>query len=554
MLTHVSQLDHGSTWRKYLRNVKSLEKQGASSTVVEVYTYMYARESFLTFAYVMTDGYLLVEPFHELIGSLFEDLAYRRYHRAIISCPPRSGKSFLASLFLAWLIGRNDAAQHIIASYGQSLSNKLYSDAYNYLNHPHFKTIFDPNLPNKVAFPSGTFDVPKIGAHWHGFAEKQKRVFDNHGRVLVTSVGGAVTGFTAGTLKLYKEHHDWGCGATIIDDPLKGSSSIAEIQGLPVWWAEQASTRRTNNWCQLVIATRFSVNDLHGILLKSDGLYDKVKNPLGWRWLNIPAICEDEANDPLGRINGESHWPTNPLFTTEILEQQKLIMGANSFSALYQGTPIAGEGSMVKPHQVIFKKDLDRRDCTHVWLSIDTAYTEKQTSDDSVITVMGTNPKLNDGMVYIFEMIAGKFAFPQLLETVKNIAKHYRTRTVVIENKASGISLIQMLEQQTKLHVVPMKADKSKTIRLQMVLHLFESLRVHFKEGAWQDELYDQLTQFPLHPHDDYVDSLVHGLLYYLVNLDSNYRQAMGDNHNVTKPANPNSSGFEYAKALDRNK
>ena len=111
-----------------------------------------------------------------------------------------------------------------------------------------------------------------------------------------------------------------------------------------------------------------------------------------------------------------------------------------------------------------------------------------------------------------------------------------------------------MLEQQTKLYVVPMKADKSKTIRLQMVLHLFESLRIHFKEGAWQDELYDQLTQFPLHPHDDYVDSLVHGLLYYLVNLDSNYRQAIGDNHNVTKPPNPNSSGFEYAKTLDRDK
>lgn len=505
MITHVSQLDEHSTWRKYLRNIKRLKQQEAPPQVIEAYTYQYARESFLTFAYVMTDGYLIVEPFHELIGALFEDLAYRIYQRAIISCPPRSGKSFLTSLFLAWISGRNDSAQHILASYGQTLSNKLYSDVHNYLNHELFIKIFP---------------------EWGGFKDGRKHDYANNGRVLVTSVGGAITGFTAGTLKLYENPKEWGIGAAIIDDPLKGSSSAAAIRELEPWWGEQCSTRRTNNWCQLVIATRFSVNDLHGFLIKTDGLYNPKTNPLGWRWLNVPVICEDESTDPLGRSNGESHWPSNPIFTIDVLNQQKLAMGANAFSALYQGNPIAGEGSLVKPHWVVFRDEVDTRELTHIWLAADTAYSEREEADDSVISVLGTNAHEQKPTVYILEMVAGKFAFPDLIAHVTNMSKYYRTRHICIEDKASGISLIQMLQRQTRLNVIPMKANKSKSVRLQMVLHLFEQFRVFFKTGFWKDNLYEQLTQFPLHPHDDYVDSVVYGLLYFLINLDSDYRRS----------------------------
>ncbi|MDX1371413.1 MAG: phage terminase large subunit, partial [Nitrososphaeraceae archaeon] len=456
---------------------------------------------------------------------------YRRYHRAIISCPPRSGKSFLASLFLAWLIGRNDAAQHILSSYGVVLSKKLYSDAHNYLSNEKFSKVFP---------------------EWGGFKDGRRHDFENNGRVLVTSVGGGITGFTAGTLRLYEKEEDWGVGATIIDDPLKGSNSVAALKELEPWWGEQCSTRRTNNWCQLVIATRFSVNDLHGLLMKTDGLYHPKDNPFGWRWLNIPAICEDESTDPLGRENGESHWPSNPIFTIDMLNQQKAAMGSNAFSALYQGTPIAGEGSLVKPHWVIFNEEINRRDLTHIWIAADTAYKEKEESDDSVITVLGTNTHDPSGRIYILEMLGGKFAFPDLKEHVTNMAKYYRSRTVCIEDRASGISLIQMLERQTKLNIEAMKANSSKSVRLQLVLHLFEQGRVIFKNGIWNDMLYDQLTQFPLHPHDDYVDSVVYGLLYYLTHLDADYRKSQGSGTaTLTKEIKSQNTLNDYIEKTD---
>ena len=62
--------------------------------------------------------------------------------------------------------------------------------------------------------------------------------------------------------------------------------------------------------------------------MDGDGLWDEEDNPDGWRWLNIPGICENEANDPLGRQNGESALAqTNPVFTPEMLKSQKRAMG-----------------------------------------------------------------------------------------------------------------------------------------------------------------------------------------------------------------------------------
>ena len=48
-----------------------------------------------------------------------------------------------------------------------------------------------------------------------------------------------------------------GVGAIVIDDPLKSSDSKAALTGLESWWGEQASTRRTNRFAQVLIGTRF---------------------------------------------------------------------------------------------------------------------------------------------------------------------------------------------------------------------------------------------------------------------------------------------------------
>lgn len=119
IITKASLLDEHSSWRKYIRGLQELIVMEAPASVIDEFKYRAARDCFLAFADIMKSGDLKVVAFHEVIASAFEDLATKRYKRLIVSCPPRSGKSMMASMFVAWLLGRDQQTQHIIASYGQ---------------------------------------------------------------------------------------------------------------------------------------------------------------------------------------------------------------------------------------------------------------------------------------------------------------------------------------------------------------------------------------------------------------------------------------------------
>jgi predicted phage terminase large subunit-like protein len=500
IITHASQLEEHSSWRIYRAGLRELEIMEAPKSVILEYKSRAAQRCFLAFSDLMLDGKLKVEPFHEIIASGFEDIAEWRYQRLIVSCPPRSGKSMLSQLFVAWLLGIDQATQHIVASYGQQLSNKFHKGVVGFLRHKSFQRVFP---------------------EWQGFHPDSKYDMRGGGYILSTSVGGVLTGFTAGT----PAEDSPGVGAMVIDDPLKSSDSRTSLESLEDWWAEQASTRRTNRWAQILIGTRFHEKDLHGILMDGDGLYDEKENPMGWRWVNIPGICENEATDPLGRKNGESHWPSNTIFTTDMLLSQKRAMGSSKFAALYQGTPTAQEGSIVKAGwiSVVDPAECPQFDVTY--LSLDTAFSERQHADESVICVAGFSKKDPDS-IYIRELITGRWAFPDLLAMLQQTQKYYGCRFCTIEQAASGQSLIQVLERESKIHIHPFKPLKSKTIRLQTVCPLFEAKRVKFIDGAWVTDFIKELTAFPHVPHDDRTDAVVWALHYYMFHLDGSASRA----------------------------
>lgn len=499
IITHVSQLEEHSSWRKYQRGLHELVVMEAPKSIINEYKHRAARDCFLAFADLMKMGDLQVADFHEIIGSAFEDLATRRQKRLIVSCPPRSGKSMLATMFLAWLLGRDQKTQHVIASYGAQLSGKFHREAVQMMKSPLYKKVF----PEFLGFsPDSKFDM--LGG----------------GYILATSVGGVLTGFTAGTTDMESP----GVGAMVIDDPLKSSDSKAALESLESWWAEQASTRRTNNWCQMVIATRFHERDLHGVLMERDGLYDEEENPFGWRWINIAGLCEDVVNDPLGRQQGESHWPTNSAFTVDMLLSQKKAMGSFKFAALYQGVPKSDEGQIIRPGWI---KVVEEEECPEFdvsWLAVDCAFSEREMADETAIAVCSIN-KDDPQKVYVREIITGRWAFPDMIEAVKHLYKFYKARVLCIEKAASGQSLIQVLRREAKIPIEEFKPLKSKTTRLQAVSPLYEQGRVHFVEGPWAEGFIKELTQFPYVAHDDRTDSMVWGLHYYLLHMDTVDRQ-----------------------------
>jgi predicted phage terminase large subunit-like protein len=356
----------------------------------------------------------------------------------------------------------------------------------------------------------------RIFPEWKGFFPDSKYDMIGGGYILATSVGGVLTGYTSGTTDMDSP----GVGAAIIDDPLKSSDSKTALDNLDSWWGEQMSTRRTNHYCQMVIATRFHEKDLHGILMEGDGLYDPEENPFGWRWINIPGLCEDPSSDVLGRGMDESHWPNNPAFSVPMLESQKKIMGSFKFSALYQGVPVAAEGQIVKNGwiQRIEEEECPEFDVT--WLSVDCAFSERDMADETAICVASLSTKHPD-RVYIREIIKGRWAFPDLIQAVKQAYSFYNAKVLCIEKAASGQSLIQVLRRETRIPVEEMKPLKSKTTRLQAVCPFMEANRVYLVEGYWIDAFIKELTAFPFVKHDDSTDAFTWSLTYYAYKLDA---------------------------------
>ena len=87
--------------------------------------------------------------------------------------------------------------------------------------------------------------------------------------------------------------------------------------------------------------------------------------------------------------------------------------------------------------------------------------------------------------------------------------------TVLLEDKASGQSLIQELRRTTNLPIIPQKADSDKISRVCTIAPLIEAGKVFvLQDRPWVSDFLEECGQFPLAPHDDQIDALTYGLTY----------------------------------------
>jgi predicted phage terminase large subunit-like protein len=144
-------------------------------------------------------------------------------------------------------------------------------------------------------------------------------------------------------------------------------------------------------------------------------------------------------------------------------------------------------------------------------ISLDTAFKTGAENDFSVATVWG----VAKAGFYLPDLWRGKVEFHQLKEIVQELAAKWNPNAVLIEDKASGQSLIQELKQDTRLPVVPVKVDADKVARVYAITPTCEAGRVFLPDKApWLEAFLDELMMFPSGPHDDQVDSFTQALNY----------------------------------------
>jgi predicted phage terminase large subunit-like protein len=256
--------------------------------------------------------------------------------------------------------------------------------------------------------------------------------------------------------------------------------------------------------------TRWHMDDLAGWLLTE-------KAHENWEVLSLPAIAEED-DDLIGRKEGEALWPS--AYPKPQLDLIRETVGTRDWNALFQQRPVGVGGSMVQldwferyNRNEVWKSlkytDQYEQIIKRIVISWDTAFKEKEINDPSACTVWGEA----DNGWYLLYVFNKRLDYPKLKKEVIKIHKRYMEYdlgaiSVLIEDKASGQSLIQDLKKDTKIPIIPIAADVNKVIRFSEVTAVIEGGRVFLPEKApWLVPYETQIVHFPLDKHKDMVDS-----------------------------------------------
>jgi predicted phage terminase large subunit-like protein len=409
---------------------------------------------------------------HRLIIDNLEAIERGQIDRLMIFMPPRHGKSLLASqLFPAWWLGRHPDRSVIASSYGQELATDFGRKVRNHVAEPLFTRIFPKAKVSSDSTSAHRFNLLSGGAYY----------------------GVGATGPLTGR----------GADLLLIDDPIKNredANSESYRRSLKDWFEGVAYTRLQPDSAIVVISTRWHQDDLCGWLLREHPEEN-------WTVLNMPAVAEADEG---WRREGDALWPSK--FPLVKLEKIREAVGGAVWSALYQQRPAAAEGSLFKRDWWKSFDAMTMPPFERIVLSLDTAFKAGASNDYSVGLVLGVG---RTGY-YVLDIWRGKVEFPELKRKVDMLATRWPSLDVMlIEDKASGQSLIQELQTNSRLPVRAIKVDSDKVTRAHAVTALVEAGRVFLpRDASWLTDFVEEISAFPAAPHDDQVDAFTQALNY----------------------------------------
>jgi predicted phage terminase large subunit-like protein len=421
----------------------------------------------------------------ELIACKLEAVLEGKIKRLIINVPPRSLKSVIASVaFVAWALGRNPSMQFICASYGQDLADKLALDCRTVMQSDWYKRLFG------VRLTSGRPAVADFSITAGG------------GR-FATSVGGVLTGR--------------GGNIIVIDDPLKPSEAMSD-----------AERKSANDWFDHTVTTRLNDKKTGAIViimqrLHEDDLVGHVLEQEDWEVLSLPAIAEVEQRFVIKNIFGEReviravddvlHPAREPL---DVLKSLRATLREYHFSGQYQQAPAPLDGGIFQVKWMHYYEPHERPEkFDHIVQSWDTASKETELSDYSVCTTWG----LKGPYHYLLHVLRARMDYPTLKRSVVEQIQRFHPQVVLIEDKASGIQLIQELRAMGHSIIKEYKPVGDKVMRARAQTSAFEGGFVHLpRQAAWLDAYVLELTTFNRGKFDDQVDSTSQALAWIAIN------------------------------------
>ena len=449
--------------------------------------------------------YCAVTPYQREWADLFMHPSRSKPHTLIIA-PPDSGKTSWTTKFLPlFLCGRNPASHvGIIASTAARAWKLSLAIRDTITGIPEFGEVFPDVKPN----------TEKGWARAAWFLDRPRRD-DPDPTVNTCGLGGDILGARLDYL--------------FLDDCFDEETVYSEtMRSAGRRWIRNTAMSRVDKVRGHVFAilTRWS-----GV---TEDLVAEFEHDPYWQIVRMPAL--NYYGD------GGSLWPERIPLELLLAEQERDPLG---FEAVYQGNPSLAEGD-------IFKRawwhwmDLDVwpnkfEQVIQVW---DTAYKKGRKNDFSACVTLG----ILRGNVFVMHVLREKLDWPNLMKTAAQQYAAFKPRVVLVEDSASGISLIQAIKAQSD-PMIPVqesvRGQQDKRAFVNPISGFVQSGRVILpKDVKWTQLLVSECANFnpDREQHDDIVMSFAHGMRW----LTKTKAVALTDDNIVVvgSPGNTDSGGI----------
>lgn len=474
-----------------------------------------------------------MEEMHFAICDYLMAVHNGRIQNLCINMPPRAGKSTTGSQFFPqFSFGARPYMKFIGGSYDTDKAKEYSEEVRNAIrDSDEYQAIF-----------------PKIQLDSKGlirWTTKQGGIY----HALGISKGAAGKGFNL----------------SVLDDPLSEQYAYSETKKASVrrWYGSGFRTRAQPEWHRIVlIMTRWATDDLQGhvldlerkarknnrkteILCQANGqlftpeAYDK------WTVLKIPAFIDERTADLLNKYTGicqqvnqekenaiaaiENRAPKKipklhykpgdsfapRRFSIPVLQSIRGTMTDVEWSALYMQEPVPDRGNIFKTDWWVEWPEKELPKFEMIVQTYDTAFKEGQENDYSARTTWGVFKKqdvygFSRYNLLLLEHMNKRLNFPELRHEAFRSAMEYRPNVILVEDKASGQSLIQELRMKDlPVKKVKFMKNESKLSRAHSASPILEQGAIHYIPMRWSKRVISQCAQFPMGDHDDIVDTCI---------------------------------------------
>lgn len=299
--------------------------------------------------------------------------------------------------------------------------------------------------------------------------------------------------------------------------------SLKSISNISYAWVDEASFLTEYSYNILRPTIRAANSKLiftFNPMSKDDFIYQKALNP-GERTLSIIANYKDNA------------------FFPEVMEEDRQedfkTKPRELYNHIWEGEPLAfNDFKVIDTSKIGYFNSDEKINYDSIFISADTAFSKKENADYSVIGCFGKHKE----ELHLLRVFRGRWEFNELLTMLKTayfyLQDNYKpAELVIIEKKASGISLAQELTRLTNFNIKEVTPKTDKFSRVVNVIDDLHRLRLPSDKtnplNSWVESFLYELQMFRgdmQHEHDDQVDMLVYALEYYK-NNKTNWQQVL---------------------------